>query len=96
MHMPRRLQAQPALLASLALITVLFLGLNTFLALPPFVQREASLVFARDGTLLTRDACESEFRRTEIFLEGTAPTERCTVHRPAREWLFPWDWFRNR
>ncbi len=52
--MPHRPHVQSAIFASFALITILFLGLNTFLALPPFVQSEASLVFARDGTLLTR------------------------------------------
>ncbi|MBS3985805.1 MAG: transglycosylase domain-containing protein, partial [Selenomonadales bacterium] len=67
--MTRKLHAQAAILASLAAVTILFLGLNTFLALPPFVQREASLVFARDGTLLTRIFVENR----EVISIGDVP-----------------------
>lgn len=69
MLMTRKLHAQAAILASLAAVTILFLGLNTFLALPPFVQREASLVFARDGTLLTRIFVENR----EVISIGDVP-----------------------
>jgi len=67
--MTHRLHAHPAIYAALSVITILFLGLNTFLALPPFVQREASLVFARDGTLLTRIFVENR----EVISIADAP-----------------------
>ena len=86
MRMPSRPQAQSAILASLALFSILFLGLNTFLALPPFVQREASLVFARDGTLLTRIFVENREVVSiadvpEHLLQAIIATEDARFHR---------------